>query len=35
MGQNMVFISFAHIVRVAMVVALTPLGFRLCRRFLT
>lgn len=35
MGQNMVFISFTHIVRVAMVVALTPIGFRLCGRFLT
>ncbi|MCI5076750.1 AbrB family transcriptional regulator [Oricola sp.] len=34
MGQDMVFISFAHIARVAMVVALTPIGFRLFRRFL-
>jgi membrane AbrB-like protein len=34
MGQEMVFISFSHIARVAMVVALAPIGFRMFRRFL-
>ena len=33
MGQEVVFISFSHIVRVAMVVAVAPVGFRLFRRF--
>lgn len=34
MGQEIVFISFSHIARVAMVVAITPVGFRLLRRYL-